>query len=704
MEVKLLNFFKDLHSVEPLEISTEDLIKEIKGIRHEAATLQYRLLNRQLQCAMDGANRNEELIASLKKSMTDLKCNQPAVAFSVILDGGRSEKCIKSFTGLFMVDVDDLDDESTAEVIRLAKEDRHTLMAFTTISGGGVRIVSAVDFEVNLKNFRKIWVAVNMYFSKLFGKEIDKKCKNPTRLSVICRDPNLYLNRSATKFSLDELQQPQENQGVKRNGRPTTAARAERVVIRLVEDEGVRYEPHNHNNYICRCLYWMNRFGVPLDGALAWALKQFGDYDPASVASIAKSCYANRDEFSTRRLQDFMRGDRSCNKRSSVEDVEKFLNERIDIRYNEITHSVEIRYLNSDEWQRITDTIESSLWREMCHNGLNFDIFQLRLILNSDFAKSFNPVKVYLDSLAPWDGQDHIAEMAGQIRVKGFDQLKFQEMFRRWLVAMVAGVLYPHVVNQVIFVLIGKQGCFKSSFMGKILPPCLRRYYATKLDSSSFNKDDKLMLTEYILINVEEIDCMRPQELSQLKAMTTVTYVNERPAYGRNRVHLPHIASLCATGNNPFFLTDDTGNRRWLAFEVDSIDNPWTTEINYEGVYSQVYALLKSNFRYWFNDDEIREINMNNKRFESPNPAKELLLTYYRKPADGEKSIPITSSQILARFGGAIRLTTSQIGRALRNLNFEYSHTRNGNFWLVVERTTDEIRNTLPEPAEELNV
>lgn len=43
--------------------------------------------------------------------------------------------------------------------------------------------------------------------------------------------------------------------------------------------------------------------------------------------------------------------------------------------------------------------------------------------------------------------------------------------------------------------------------------------------------------------------------------MVTQRYVDERRAYGRNKVHLPHVASFVATGNNLQFLTDDTGNR-----------------------------------------------------------------------------------------------------------------------------------------------
>ena len=210
-------------------------------------------------------------------------------------------------------------------------------------------------------------------------------------------------------------------------------------------------------------------------------------------------------------------------------------------------------------------------------------------------------------------------------------------------------------------------------------------------------QDDLFTMTENLLVNFEEIDSMQRSELNQLKAMTTTLYVNERPAYGRNKVHLPHVASFCATGNNLQFLTDDTGNRRWLPFEVTAIDNPWTAHIDYEGLYAQAKHLLDNDFRYWYRDHEIEELNLANRRFETPNPARELILIYYRHPVDYEKGTYVTASQIVTRFGGSIRLNAVQVGIALKELGYTCTRTRHGNIWLVVEHTTDEMKSILPE-------
>lgn len=140
--------------------------------------------------------------------------------------------------------------------------------------------------------------------------------------------------------------------------------------------------------------------------------------------------------------------------------------------------------------------------------------------------------------------------------------------FRKWLVAMVASLLDKEVVNNVIMVLIGRQGIYKTTFFNYLLPEELRPYFYTKTNSDTMTKDDRLSLAEYAIICLEEIDSMRTPELNQLKALVTTKTINERAAYSRYKENRAHIASFCGTGNNMQFLTDQTGNRRWLPLRL----------------------------------------------------------------------------------------------------------------------------------------
>ena len=695
--------FASLRATAPVSTPWETIIDELTGPNHEAQTKLYRQkIARLHQAEQDNDNL---LLQKLKAEKEQIKQNQPAFVASVSLAGGRTSAHITGYSGFIMVDIDGIPPGQFTETLVRIKADPHTLLAHTTISGFGIRIFARMEDTITKLNFPLAWQSVNEYYARLTGIKYDSKCKNATRMSVICHDPDTFYHPDALRFPLPDPKTGKQAYKTEKRGRKTSVSRAAPTVRRLVEQEGIAYEAHSHNDYICRCLYWMNRFGIPEKEATAWALNTFTDYDTAAVRSTAKSCYALTAEHATQKLRQFEQAT-PCETRTrsyaSVEDMEHFINGYMEIRRNRLTQQAEIRLQDSGEWQRMTDTIENSLWRAMQKEGINADLSRLRTLLTSDFVPEYHPLVDYLNTLPPWDGtSDPIGKLAAMVHTTDNSPEKFASYFRRWLVGMLASALDERTVNHVIFVLIGRQGSYKTSFMQNLLPPCLRRYFTTKTNSQRLGKDDLLTLSEFLLVNFEEIDTMRPAELNQLKAMTTALYIDERLPYGRNKVRLPHVASFCATGNNPLFLTDDTGNRRWLVFEVVDIDNPWEHPIEHDAVYAQAKALLDSGFRYWFQGEEINELNRHNRRFETPNPARELILAYYRKPYGLEKGHYITASQIVIRFGNSIRLTPGQVGRIMKELEFEHLHTRNGNFWLVAERTTDEIATILPEPQEE---
>ena len=123
------------------------------------------------------------------------------------------------------------------------------------------------------------------------------------------------------------------------------------------------------------------------------------------------------------------------------------------------------------------------------------------------------------------------------------------------------------------------------------------------------------------------------------------------------------------------------------------------------GIYSQTYALYQDvNFRYWFTDKEIQQLRGHVQQFEVPRPEYELILTYYRKPVGLERGVYTTSSQIIGRFGNtSLRLSLQKVGRAMRELGFRQVKASNANYWVVVERTTEEVQHLLPAEAEQAN-
>lgn len=726
--------FHSLRDTRPEPTTWQVLFKEITNSTHTAATRHYRA---HLATLSDiEATGDAQQLEQWKLTKSNLKNAQPAFIPSVLLEGGRTYAHVKGFTGFIMVDIDGIPPERFAAILTLVKEDIHSFLVYITISGCGIRVISHVEGGVTKANYRMVWEWVNDHYARLCEVEIDGQCKNATRMSVLCHDPEALLRPEASSFHTSGMK-PREKP--KRGTAVTvTAERAYKIIRAQLEEEGIAYAPSSYNDYVSRCFYHTNRYGVPQADAEAWALRTFPDYPREQLLPIVKSCYSLTMEFNTvplpRSVRKKEKENDSSHKKATVEEMEEFINGYMKFRMNMLTHQIETQLIadaytdrpeaSACHWQRLTDHIENSLWCAMQHHGMAVNLNELHTLLGSDFVKEYHPLKEYLDGLPPWDGEtDYIGRLAAMVHVKESPHsplqqdksrerndlsetpVRFADILKRWMVSMIAAALDETVVNQVILTLIGRQGSYKTSFMQHILPPVLSEYYTTKSNSSRMTKDDLFTMTENLVINLEEIDTMPPSELNQLKAMVTQRYVDERRAYGRNKVHLPHVASFVATGNNLQFLTDDTGNRRWLPFEVEDIDSPWEADIPYEGIYSQTYALYQDvNFRYWFTDKEIQQLRGHVQQFEVPRPEYELILTYYRKPVGLERGVYTTSSQIIGRFGNtSLRLSLQKVGRAMRELGFRQVKASNANYWVVVERTTEEVQHLLPAEAEQAN-
>lgn len=724
--------FHSLRDTRPEPTTWQVLFKEITNSTHTTATRHYRA---HLATLSDiEATGDAQQLEQWKLTKSNLKNAQPAFIPSVLLEGGRTYAHVKGFTGFIMVDIDGIPPERFAAILTLVKEDIHSFLVYITISGCGIRVISHVEGGVTKANYRMVWEWVNDHYARLCGVEIDGQCKNATRMSVLCHDPEALLRPEASSFHTSGMK-PREKP--KRGTAVTvTAERAYKIIRAQLEEEGIAYAPGSYNDYVSRCFYHTNRYGVPQADAEAWALRTFPDYPREQLLPIIKSCYSLTMEFNTvplpRSVRKKEKENDSSHKKATVEEMEEFINSYMKFRMNMLTHQIETQLIadaytdrpeaSACHWQRLTDHIENSLWCAMQHHGMAVNLNELHTLLGSDFVKEYHPLKEYLDGLPPWDGEtNYIDRLAAMVHVKESPHsplqqdksrerndlsetpVRFADILKRWMVSMIAAALNETVVNQVILTLIGRQGSYKTSFMQHILPPVLSEYYTTKSNSSRMTKDDLFTMTENLVINLEEIDTMPPSELNQLKAMVTQRYVDERRAYGRNKVHLPHVASFVATGNNLQFLTDDTGNRRWLPFEVEDIDSPWEADIPYEGIYSQTYALYQDvNFRYWFTDKEIQQLRGHVQQFEVPRPEYELILTYYRKPVGLERGVYTTSSQIIGRFGNtSLRLSLQKVGRAMRELGFRQVKASNANYWVVVERTTEEVQHLLPAETEQ---
>lgn len=382
--------FRSLRDTHPQPTTWQVIFKEITDGTHTAATRHYRA---HLATLTDiEATGNVQQLEQWKLTKSNLKNAQPAFIPSVLLEGGRTYAHVKGFTGFIMVDMDGIPIERFAGILALAKADPHSFLTYITISGHGIRVISRVEGEVTKANYYPVWKSVNEYYARLCGVEIDGQCKNATRMSVLCHDPDALLCPEATPFYISEIK-PRE----KPARTAVTAERAYKVIRAQLDEEGITYTPGSYNDYVSRCCYHLNRYGVPQADTEAWAIRTFPDYPREQLLPIVKSCYALTAEFNTiplpRSSRKKEKDEDSHHKKATLEEMETFIDGYMEIRMNALTHQIETKAIGTkaiengqftankvqgtsdsgtdcpavaaDHWQRLTDHIENSLWCAM---------------------------------------------------------------------------------------------------------------------------------------------------------------------------------------------------------------------------------------------------------------------------------------------------------------------------------------------------
>ena len=732
MQVSLFNGFADKN---PKPITIREVVEIIRA-------------DQRLQVLTENHRRYRALGDTARAEAE--KQHMPCYSVAVLFSGGKQQKHIVSYTGLSIVDLDHVPRERMAEVLAMVRNDPHTLLAYTTISGEGVRVLfryavnkttdcpdytdlltggSSTPNTNNQSNPRNLWLnnqeykrvfeQGNEYYSNLLHLSYDEKCKNATRISGMAHDPEVYYNPDAVPIVVDMTKKPVGRPRRVESGK-MTVERCEAIVLRELERRGVVYEAGTYNKYVSAACYEMNRYGVPEEQCREWAVNRFADYDAAEVTSIVRSCYLQTEEHGTARPPKAGKESRYA----SIKDIQEWLTENnIRIRHNLITRKREIQVesgkMTDDSCCRpdgnfpllsfnsqlieLTDQHVNSLYCRFClDTGRQAKISDFYIIIESDFYPDYHPLKEYLESLPAWDGTtDHIDRLASTVHVTGCTQELHNRFFKKWMVAMVAAWMVDGVTNHEILTYIGPQGIYKSTFMRLLLPPELRGYYSARNFANRMTKDDRLELTEMGLIALEELDHMKLHELNQLKAITTDPTVNERAAYARYRERREHIASFCGTGNNAHFLTDLTSNRRWLPFMVDSIDSPYDTPIDYVGLYAQAYTLWQQGFRYWFDEEENAELELHNRNFEEPNLELELIQTYFRPPGENEVGEFYTASRIIETICVSVKtpLYPRNIAIWMNKLGYRQRRCDNMRGWNVILLTATDIKQRQQENA-----
>ncbi len=367
-----------------------------------------------------------------------------------------------------------------------------------------------------------------------------------------------------------------------------------------------------------------------------------------------------------------------------LEDLQIFLNENFDFRYNILTDMPECKPKDTTTYQMIDKRMMNSLSFKAMMQGIDCKDADVKRFLFSDQIATHHPLKDYIAGLPEWDGTDRVTMLAA--RVSG--QAMWLNGFHRWMLGMVAQWLgYPaRCANALAPILIStEQGMCKSTFCSLLLPEELRGYYTDKFAITSTSGCEQKIST-FGLINMDEFDQYSERMMTILKNLMQMKKVNYRKCFKAYYSDLPRIASFIGTSNEKSLLTDETGSRRFLCIEVEkAID---CSPIDYAQLYAQLKFELESGKRYWLSKEEELEIQKHNRAFYRHSPEEEAFYKVFDLPKEDETGLNLTATdifnQLQKRFPKVMQgVKPQRMGNVLTKIGAKRTHTRQGNVYWV---------------------
>ena len=237
------------------------------------------------------------------------------------------------------------------------------------------------------------------------------------------------------------------------------------------------------------------------------------------------------------------------------------------IRFNELSYAPNV-YGNlpwkiGTGWREWTNADDSNLrsYIELKY-GLKIKDKIMDAFNNVVHSQTINPVKSMLETAhEAWDGNKHVENLL--TRFVGAEKTPYNiEALHRYMLGAVSRIYKPGCKFDYMLILVGKQGTYKSSFL-KFLA-VNEEWFADNFNTLDGDKAFEKLRGMWIIEMSELQATKRAKDVESTKAFITSSTDTYRAPYERRTEQRPRQCVLAGTSNPVDFLTDKTGNRRFL--------------------------------------------------------------------------------------------------------------------------------------------
>ena len=696
-------------------LSLMDIGQVVETIRSASFSEQVKGLRR-FYPLMNGKRAEDGTYSVWSDATKDL----PRICFACIMEHRRDMRIVKDYTGLVLLEVNNLTGSNEAEAVkRGAAEMPQTLLAFVGADGLSVKIVCRgelfpseggglpKDRQTTEAFHQNLYERARLIYNGQLGVTIEKLEPLPERICYMSADPQIVYNPMATPIYA-RAERPTEQLANRLSGSNPTGdhmgydryvslqtAYEFNLTKAFDEAEGIGDEAEHRHMVLTKLAESCLQTGIPMAVAQRLTLARSAlNKDALLVRKVFENAYRTQHARKYRDSKN-IKPDRSMPAEALLTmKINIFLNENFELRKNVMRGVAEYRTRTGVgfAFHDLTEEARNSITMRALELGIKCWDKDIRRYVNSNDIEQYDPVNEWLDHLAKWDGEDRVTPLAARVPTS-FKE--WPHLFHVWMRSMVAMWLGKGQLtgNSLVPLLIGRQGCGKSSFCRTLMPRELQEYYNDRINFKS-EADLNLGLTSFALINLDEFDKITQRQQIVLKYLVSTADLKYRPPYGKAYSSHRRYASFIGTTNEQTPLTDPSGSRRFVCVSVDgNID--FQTPVCHDQLYAQLLQEIQDGERYWLTKEEEQALMQHNLQYQQLNGLGEMLLNIIERPQAGDDdarwmSLKELSALLKKHFRGYQEdaSTFRKIGSYLNRpeYKFESKHTNSGVQYLVKQR------------------
>ena len=279
-------------------------------------------------------------------------------------------------------------------------------------------------------------------------------------------------------------------------------------------------------------------------------------------------------------------------------------------------------------------------------------------------AREYHPVRDYLERLR-WDGVPRIDRLLPAYA--GCDDAPIlRTIGRRFLIGAVARIYEPGCKLDTVLILAGRQGLGKSTFFLELAGADWFRDDALDLR----HKDAAMALKGVWLYELAELASTRVRDAETVKGFLSRRVDSFRAPYARKVTSQPRQSVFVGTTNEPAFLNDPTGARRFWPAECKRAPDLIAVQRDRDQLWAEAVEAYKRGERWHLEINEARELEAHQDRYryeepwvhpvrrwlasrdDRPHTAHEILVGALGKDADKQhKGDTMKLGQILSDLG-----------------------------------------------------